>query len=57
LWGQHDTVITQASSESLRAALGDPPSIIVPGNHMWLLADPDAFAEAMTNIAGLAPAV
>jgi pimeloyl-ACP methyl ester carboxylesterase len=57
LWGQRDTVITQASSESLRAALGNPPSITVPGNHMWLLADPDAFAEAMTNIAGLAPAV
>jgi hypothetical protein len=50
-------VIPQASSESLRAALGDPPSITVPVNHVWLLGNPDAFAEVMTSIVGLAPAV
>ena len=52
LWGQRDTVIPQASSEALRAALGNPPCIAVPGNHVWLLTDPDAFAQVMTNIVG-----
>jgi hypothetical protein len=23
---------------------------VVPGNHSWLLADPDAFGEVMTNV-------
>jgi pimeloyl-ACP methyl ester carboxylesterase len=50
LWGRSDTVIPFASLESLRAALGDPEVITVPGNHTWLLADPDAFGEVMTNV-------
>jgi hypothetical protein len=29
----------------------------VPGNHSWLLADPDGFAEVMTNVLGVLPAV
>lgn len=50
LWGQKDTVIPAASIESLRAALGDPHVITVPGSHTWLLADPDGFGEVMTNV-------
>ncbi len=56
LWGKRDTVIPQAASDALRTALGNPTCITVPGNHVWLLADPDEFAEVMTNIAGLIPA-
>lgn len=55
LWGQQDTVIPRASVESLRMALGDPQLITVPGNHSWLLADPDGFGEVMTNVIGAAP--
>ncbi|HTZ44628.1 MAG TPA: alpha/beta hydrolase [Jatrophihabitans sp.] len=53
LWGEKDTVITRSSVESMRRALGDPESVIVPGNHSWLIADPDAFGEVMTNIVGV----
>jgi pimeloyl-ACP methyl ester carboxylesterase len=55
LWGQKDSVIPWASVESPRAALGDPKLITVPGNHTWLLADPDRFGEVMTNVIGAAP--
>lgn len=55
LWGQRDSVIPRASVESLRAALGDPKLITVPGSHSWLLADPDGFGEVMTNVIGAAP--
>ena len=50
LWGRSDTVIPYASLESLRAALGDPEVITVPGSHTWLLADPENFGEVMTNV-------
>lgn len=55
LWGQRDSVIPRASVDSLRAALGDPELITVPGRHSWLLADPDGFGEVMTNVIGAAP--
>jgi pimeloyl-ACP methyl ester carboxylesterase len=55
LWGQQDKVIPRASIESLRAALGDPKLITVPGNHTWLLADPNGFGEIITNVIGAAP--
>ena len=55
LWGESDTVIPYASLESLRAALGDPQLITVPGTHSWLLADPDAFGEVITNVIGAIP--
>ncbi|HEY7133641.1 MAG TPA: alpha/beta hydrolase [Acidimicrobiia bacterium] len=53
LWGEGDRVIPRASFDALCEALGDPSSITVPGNHSWLIADPDAFAEVMTNVIGL----
>ncbi len=55
LWGQQDRVIPRASVDSLLAALGDPRLITVPGNHMWLLADPEGFGEIITNVIGAAP--
>lgn len=56
LWGESDTVIPHAALQSLRAALGDPQVITVPGTHSWLLSDPDAFAEVITNVLGVVPA-
>jgi pimeloyl-ACP methyl ester carboxylesterase len=50
LWGRRDKVLPQACLESLRAALHKPQLITVPGNHSWLLADPNGFGEVMTNV-------
>jgi pimeloyl-ACP methyl ester carboxylesterase len=57
LWGRNDKVVTSACLDSVRAALGDDAVVTVSGNHSWLLADPDAFAEVMTNVVGVAEAV
>jgi len=46
LWGDKDAIIPRASFDSLCAALGSPGEV-VSGHHSWLLADPDAFGEAM----------
>ena len=56
LWGRADRVLPRASMESLCAAAGiDPDRVVtVAGKHTWLLADPRAFGEVMTNVAGLA---
>jgi pimeloyl-ACP methyl ester carboxylesterase len=50
LWGQRDRLITRASFDDMCRALGNPDVVTVPGNHSWLLADPDAFGEVMTNV-------
>ncbi len=50
LWGERDHVITRDSFEDLCRALGTPDVVTVPGTHSWLLADPDAFGEVMTNV-------
>ena len=56
LWGRADRVLPRASMESLCAAAGiDPEAVVtVAGKHTWILADPRAFGEVMTNVAGLA---
>jgi hypothetical protein len=50
LWGQRDQLITRDSFEDMCRALGDPDVVTVPGTHSWMLADPDAFGEVMTNV-------
>jgi len=50
LWGRADHLITRDSFESMCATLGDPDVVTVPGTHSWLIADPDAFGEVMTNV-------
>jgi pimeloyl-ACP methyl ester carboxylesterase len=50
LWGRADRLITQDSFEDLCEALGRPQVVTVPGAHSWLIADPDAFGEVMTNV-------
>lgn len=53
LWGEQDRIIPRASFDALCAAIGTKGEV-VPGNHSWLLADPDAFAEVMTNVVEVA---
>jgi pimeloyl-ACP methyl ester carboxylesterase len=53
LWGDKDQIIPRASFDALCAAIGSDGEI-VSGNHSWLLADPDAFAEVMTNAVAVA---
>lgn len=50
VWARRDEVLTGASLEALRGALGDAPAISVAGGHNWLLADPERFGEVMTNV-------
>lgn len=53
LWGDQDRIIPRASFDALCAAIGSEGEV-VSGNHSWLLADPDAFGEVMTNVVGVA---
>ncbi|WP_245665082.1 alpha/beta fold hydrolase [Nocardia sienata] len=50
VWSTRDTVIPESTSMSLRTALGDPHAITVPGGHTWLMYDPHAFGELITNV-------
>lgn len=50
VWSARDTIIPESTSLSLRAALGDPSTITVPGGHAWLMDDPHAFGELITNV-------
>lgn len=53
LWGGDDEIVPKASFEALCVALGQEGEV-VSGNHSWLLADPDAFGEVMTNVVSVA---
>ena len=53
LWGESDRIIPKASFDALCAAIGSEGEVVA-GNHSWLLADPDAFGEVMTNVVGVA---
>jgi len=53
LWGDKDQIIPRASFDALCTAIGSEGEV-VEGNHSWLLADPDAFAEVMTNVVEVA---
>ena len=54
IWSPRDEVVTDASVDALRDALGGARSISVPGGHSWLLADPEHFGEVMTNVVEVA---
>jgi pimeloyl-ACP methyl ester carboxylesterase len=54
VWSKQDNLIPQAALVSLRAALGDPHYLTVPGKHAWLLKDPHRFGEVITNVLSLA---
>jgi len=53
LWGERDRIIPKESFDALCAAIGSEGEV-VSGNHSWLLADPDAFGEVMTNVVSVA---
>ena len=53
LWGDQDQIIPRASFDALCAAIGSQGEVI-EGRHSWLLADPDAFGEVMTNAIAVA---
>jgi pimeloyl-ACP methyl ester carboxylesterase len=53
LWGDQDQIIPRASFDALCAAIGSQGEV-VQGRHSWLLADPDAFGEVMTNAIAVA---
>ena len=49
LWSERDKVLPKHSFDALCAAIGQSGEV-VDGSHSWLLADPDAFGEVMTNV-------
>lgn len=49
LWGDRDRIIPRAAFEAVCTALGSAGEV-VGGNHSWLLSDPDAFGEVITNV-------
>src|SRR3954453_1200233 len=53
LWGEKDRIIPKESFDALCSAIGQQGEV-VSGNHSWLLADPDAFGEVMTNVVSVA---
>ena len=53
VWGEGDKVLPRLAMESMRTALG-AECITVAGNHSWLIADPAAFGEIMTNVVSVA---
>ncbi len=54
LSGADDAIIPMSAFDALCSALGIEGNVL-PGNHSWLLADPDAFDEVMANVVGLGP--
>jgi pimeloyl-ACP methyl ester carboxylesterase len=54
VWGARDRIVTRQMTEALCDALG-VEGRIVDGNHSWLIADPDAFADIVAEAAGMAP--
>jgi pimeloyl-ACP methyl ester carboxylesterase len=48
LWGTRDGIIPRESFEAMCVASG-AEGTVVDGSHSWLLADPDGFAEVITN--------
>lgn len=53
VWGREDRVIPWACTESLISALGDPEVVTVPGDHAWLIGDPERFVDVLTNVVGV----
>ena len=53
LWGDHDRIITESAFRDLCLACGADGEVI-DGSHSWLLSDPDAFGQVMTNVVQVA---
>jgi pimeloyl-ACP methyl ester carboxylesterase len=48
LWGNRDGIVPRESFEAMCAALGTQGAVI-DGSHSWLIGDPEAFGEVITN--------
>jgi predicted amino acid-binding ACT domain protein len=53
LWGDNDRVLPADSFDALCRAMGTEGRVVA-GNHSWVLADPDAFGEVMSNVVEVA---
>lgn len=53
LWGDSDRVIPLASAEAMVASTEGIELRTVPGDHNWLITDPNLFVELMTNVVGI----
>ena len=53
VWGEQDRLLPRAALASMQAVLGETEVVTVPGSHNWLIADPAAFGEVLTNVVGL----
>lgn len=53
LWGQQDKIVTEESFHELCVVVGTEGEVI-EGAHAWLLSDPDAFGQVMTNVVQVA---
>ena len=53
LWGDHDRLVSEHSFRDLCLACGSDGEVI-DGSHYWLISDPDAFGQVMTNVVGVA---
>lgn len=49
LWGDRDKIVPKVDSEALCKALGANGEVL-PGGHSWLISEPEAFTEILTNI-------
>lgn len=49
LWGDKDRVLPEAAHVALCTAAGAEGDVLRDAGHSWLLADPDGFAEVLTN--------
>jgi pimeloyl-ACP methyl ester carboxylesterase len=54
LWGASDRIVTRAAFESLCSSVGRAECVTVEGNHSWLIGEPRAFGEVITNVVGVA---
>jgi pimeloyl-ACP methyl ester carboxylesterase len=50
VWGARDRIVGKMSIDSLVDAVGTSHVHTVEGGHSWLLCDPEAFGEVMTNV-------
>ncbi|MDV6013798.1 alpha/beta hydrolase [Haloechinothrix sp. LS1_15] len=54
-WSDGDSLLPESTFANLRQALGNPPSMSVPGPHGWLIDEPHLFTQVVLQALHLAP--